>query len=62
VSRGTTAGREAAGIDQAAEASDNFMSFLARALLALGGAAILAAVLEAVHTCDWDLIRALRPK
>jgi hypothetical protein len=53
VSRGTTAGREAAGIDQAAEASDNFMSFLAGALLALGGAAILAAVLGAVHTRDW---------
>jgi hypothetical protein len=62
VSRGTTAGREAAGIDQAAQASDNFMSFLAGALLALGGAAILAAVIEAVHTRDWDLIRALRPK
>ena len=57
VSRGTMAWVEAAGIDQAAQASDNFMSFLAGALLALGGAAILAAVIEAVHTRDWELIR-----
>ena len=62
VHRGTTAGREAAGIDQAAQARDLFMSFLAGALLALGGAAILAAVIEAVHTRDWDLIRELRPR
>lgn len=62
VHRGVTAGRVAAGIDQAAQASDAFISFLAGALVALGGAAILAAVVEAVHTRDWDVIRARHSK
>jgi hypothetical protein len=60
VTRGVTAGRVAVGIDQAVQASDAFVSFLAGVLVALGGAAILAAVIEAVHTRDWDLIRAGR--
>ena len=62
VTRGETAGRVAVGIDQAAQASDAFKGFLAGALIALAGAAILAAVIEAAHTRDWDVIRALRSK
>lgn len=60
VAHGETAGRVAVGIDQTAQANDNFNSFLAGALLALAGAAILTAVVEAAHTRDWDAIRALR--
>ena len=52
----------ATGTDQAAQASDAFKNFLAGAIIALGGAAFLAALIEAVHTRDWDLIRELRSK
>ncbi|HEY6275463.1 MAG TPA: hypothetical protein VIX86_03955 [Streptosporangiaceae bacterium] len=62
VAQHQTAGRAAIGIDQAAQASDSFKIFLAGVLIALAGAAILAAIVEAVHTRDWDVIRALHPK
>jgi hypothetical protein len=52
----------ATGTNEAAQASDAFKNFLAGAIIALGGAAFLAAVIEAVHTRDWDRIRELRSK
>lgn len=62
VASGETPGRVEVGTDQAAQASDTLKTFLAGGLIALAGAAILTAITEAVHTRDWEVIRALRSK
>jgi hypothetical protein len=62
LTNGYTPGRAAVGIDHAAQSHDDFIIFLAGALIALGGGAILAGILEALHVSDWDVIRALRSK
>ena len=49
VSGGVLDGRAAVGIDNANEAKDNNKTFIAGALLALGGAALLSALQEALH-------------
>ncbi len=58
LARGFTPGRAALGIDHAAQSKDDFRIFLAGALVALGGGAILAAALEALHVRDWAELRA----
>jgi hypothetical protein len=60
LANGYTPGRAAVGINYSAQSWDDFKNFVAGALFALGGGSILAAVIEAVHTRDWDVIRALR--
>ncbi len=47
-----TAGRTTVGIDHAREANDETLNFLAGALIGLAGAAILAAIQEALHAFD----------
>jgi hypothetical protein len=59
---GETPGRVEGGTDQGALASDTLKTFVAGGLIALAGAAILTAITEAVHTRDWETIRALRSK
>jgi hypothetical protein len=59
---GDTAQRPAVGTNHAAQTSDEVSTFIAGALVALAGAAILAAVIEAVHTRDWETLRELRSK
>lgn len=52
VSGGVLDGRAAVGTDHANEAKDNSKTFVAGALLGLGGAALLSAVQEALHAND----------
>jgi hypothetical protein len=59
---GNTAGRTVVGINHVAQADDDTRTFIAGALLGLAGAAILAAVIEALHVRDWAEFRALRSK
>jgi len=59
---GDTAGRAVAGTNHAAQANDDTRTFIAGALLGLAGAAVLAAVIEALHVRDWAEFRALRSK
>ena len=60
LAKGYTAGLTATGVDHSAQSFRDFIIFLAGALIALGGGAILAAIVEALHSRDWDTIRALR--
>lgn len=59
---GNTAGRAVVGINHVAQTDDDTRTFIAGALLGLAGAAILAAVIEALHVRDWAEFRALRSK
>ncbi len=59
---GDTAGRAVSGIDQGTQTGNDNKTFAAGALLGLGGAAILAAAIEALHVGDWDALRALHSK
>jgi hypothetical protein len=59
VAPGDTIARAAVGIDHAAQAKDDNKIFLAGALFALAGGAILAAVPEALHARDWAALRHL---
>lgn len=52
VSGGTLDGRAAVGINNSNEAKDNTKTFIAGALLGLGGAALLSAIQEALHAND----------
>jgi hypothetical protein len=49
IAKGDTAGRVASGVNHARETRDANLTFLAGALLGLGGGAILSAVQEALH-------------
>jgi hypothetical protein len=53
-SDGDTQSRVASGIDHDAQAHDDLMIFLAGAVVALAGAAMLAAIQEALHAGDKD--------
>jgi hypothetical protein len=53
---GETAGQAVVGTDHSAQHSDDFKVFLAGALIALAGAAILTAAVEALHARDWAAI------
>jgi len=53
-SAGDTQSRVAVGINHDAQANDDFMIFLAGAVVALAGAAMLAAIQEALHAGDKD--------
>jgi hypothetical protein len=57
---GETAALAAVGINYAAQAQDGSKTFIAGALVALAGAAILTAVIEAMHVHDWAALRAQR--
>jgi hypothetical protein len=57
-----TPGRVAVGTNHTNQASDDLKIFLAGALAALGGAAILTAIVEAVHARDWETLGTLRSK
>jgi hypothetical protein len=57
---GDTPGRAVTGINHVAQTNDGTRTFIAGALLGLAGAAILAAVIEALHVRDWAEFRALR--
>jgi hypothetical protein len=59
---GDNSGRAVTGTNHVAQANDDTRTFIAGALLGLGGAAILAAVIEALHVRDWDTLRTLRSK
>lgn len=52
VSLGDNLARTAVGINHAAQANDNTMTFIAGALLGLAGGALLSAVQEALHAGD----------
>lgn len=54
--QGETAGLAVVGTNQSAQHSDDFKVFLAGALIALAGAAILTAAVEALHARDWAAI------
>jgi hypothetical protein len=53
---GDTQSRVAVGINHGAQSHDDFMIFLAGAVIALGGAAILAAIQEALHAGDKEVL------
>lgn len=59
VPRGQTVGRAAVGTDHDAQASEDNRIFLAGALFALAGGAMLTAVPEALHARDWAALRHL---
>ena len=52
VSGNTLASRAAVGVNHANEAKENSKTFVAGALLGLGGAALLSAIQEALHAND----------
>jgi hypothetical protein len=52
---GDTQSRVTVGINHAAQSHDDFMIFLAGAVIALAGAAILASIQEALHAGDREL-------
>jgi hypothetical protein len=56
---GDTIGRGIAGANHAAHASDDIKVFIAGALAALAGAAVLTALIEALHVRDWAALRAV---
>ena len=58
---GETAALAAVGINHAAQTDDDNKTFIAGALVALAGAALLTAVIEAVHVRDWAALRAPAP-
>ncbi len=60
--RGDNIGRAAVGVNYAGQADDSLKTFIAGALVGLAGAAILAAIIEAVHVHDWEALRELRSK
>jgi hypothetical protein len=62
VSHGETPGRAVIGINHAAQANDDKRTFIAGALFGTGGAALVGAVIEALHVRDWEVLRALRSK
>jgi hypothetical protein len=62
LAKGYTTGLSVTGVNHGAQSHEDFMTFLAGALVALGGGALLAAIIEAVHRRDWDTLRALRPE
>lgn len=53
-SDGGTQSRVASGVNHDAQAHDDLMIFLAGAVVALAGAAVLAAIQEALHAGDTD--------
>ena len=55
---GDTVGRVVEATDHTAQSKDDNRIFIAGALIALGGAAILTALIEAVHAHDWAELRA----
>lgn len=59
---GETAALVAVGINHAAQTEDENKTFIAGALVALAGAAILTAVIEAVHVHDWAALRDPAPR
>ncbi len=59
---GETAALVAVGINHAAQTDDENKTFIAGALVALAGAAILTAVIEAVHVHDWAALRDPAPR
>jgi hypothetical protein len=62
LAKGYTAGLTATGVNHSAQSRQEFAIFVAGALIALGGGAILTAIIEALHRRDWDAIRGLRSK
>ena len=56
LANGVTPDVPVGGISPGAQSHDNSMIFLAGVLIALGGAMILAAFLEAVHLRDWHML------
>jgi hypothetical protein len=62
ISPGETAALAAVGINHAAQTGDDNKTFIAGALVALAGAALLTAVIEAVHARDWAALRAPAPR
>jgi hypothetical protein len=60
LAHGETPARVAVGVNHTAQADDDNKIFIAGALIALAGAAILTAVIEGLHVRDWETLRTPR--
>ncbi len=62
LTRGEMAAQASTGVNHVAQEANDTKTFIAGALIGLAGAALVAAIIEAVHMRDWDVIQALRSK